>query len=1051
MGKSYDASIVIGAQIDAEQAEKGISDLSGNLSGTMRSGADQVAQSAASITQDLSGLIDEAKKTSAALSDIGTVPIAPQIDTSGIGKGKEDLQAAAKSADDAGDSLQDMGQEAAKASQEVENLGDAVSESAQKTEKSSKRLSLGLNAISVAAGNLLSKLAQAAVKAVGEIVSTGVAFNAQMETYQMGLTNLLGDAEAASAVLESIKADAAATPFDTAGLVQANRLLISTGQSAEDARQTVLALGDAVAASGGGSDELSRMAQNLQQIANVGKATAMDIRQFAMAGIDVYGVLADYTGLTTAEVQELDISYDLLTAALKAAADEGGRFYGAMDTQSQTLNGRISTLSDNAKQLTGALTEALFEGEKALVESAIVWVQTLADTLETEGPGAMLEAGAEIVLDFLEGVVDALPGVVNAGVQTATDFIAGLINRLPEIAEAGGRIVGKLCSGVLSVAASLASAAVQLVETFAVQFLTFEWVDVGIGIVKGIIEGFLETLPKLAQTVKDAVSNIIQSAQNAFSAASDNIIVPVTKSSGGSKKDETYLEQERQRRKQLHDERVRQAQTQTGGFDLEAYLAGLGSTQPSDGGSKTVKTLSQQLKELSRALDSSQSAYKTLTDAAQEYNESGTLSIDTWQELCQLGPEYLELLVEQEGQLSLNEEGYQKLIDAQKDELLALAKTNGASKETIALLERLGDAATDAAKKTQTTFKELSRNLSKLTDGSILSVISDLADALCSRDWTAAAQAVAEGLFDTLTYEQQTAIGGWGLATVQQLNDAFAAEGWAGLINAGSAIVQGLAEGITDGSSIFVQAAQGLFSTFSGLAGQCFPAVKNAALALLNAFSALVPGIDLASVATGIFNAVLDANPIVLVISLIGMLVSALYGFARVNGEVGDKVRGIWDGIVDCVKGALKIVLSIVEAVFESVFTAWNLFVGVAGKYLGLKEIHFDFTSWLDNDEALKENTEALKENTKKYLESPAYKTTGADMQAADYAALLAAARAEAERQNQHAAINYDAGSGTTAARLNASWQGRTTAVLQVDGREVARATAEYMDEELAF
>lgn len=299
------------------------------------------------------------------------------------------------------------------------------------TSLDSSGLSSGLDALTVAAGNLLAELARAAIGAVQQIVSAGVEFNAQMETYQMGLTNLLGDAEAANAALEAIKADAAATPFDVTGLVQANQYLISTGICAEDARSTINALGDAVAATGGGSDTLARMAQNLQQIANVGQATAMDIRQFAMAGIDIYGVLADYTGLATAEVQELDVTYDLLAAALQAAAEEGGRFYGAMDTQSQTLNGRISTLKDNAAQLAGALTEGLFEGEKALVESAIGWVQTLQDTLETEGPGAMLEAGVEIVLDFIDGAVAALPEVINAGIRTVTDFLAGIINHQP--------------------------------------------------------------------------------------------------------------------------------------------------------------------------------------------------------------------------------------------------------------------------------------------------------------------------------------------------------------------------------------------------------------------------------------------------------------------------------------------------------------------------------------------------------------------------------------------------------------------------------------------
>lgn len=83
---------------------------------------------------------------------------------------------------------------------------------------------------------------------------------------------MLGSASAAENALEQIKQDAARTPFDTAGLVKANELLISTGVDADSSRKVILALGDAVSATGGGNEELSRMAQNLQQIKNAGKA-----------------------------------------------------------------------------------------------------------------------------------------------------------------------------------------------------------------------------------------------------------------------------------------------------------------------------------------------------------------------------------------------------------------------------------------------------------------------------------------------------------------------------------------------------------------------------------------------------------------------------------------------------------------------------------------------------------------------------------------------------------------------------------------------------------
>ena len=208
--------------------------------------------------------------------------------------------------------------------------------------------------------NLLSgviqNLASAALSAAKGFIQSGIDYNAQIESYTVGFTNMLGSAEAAQKVMSQIQEDAAKTPFDVESLTKANQYLISAGENASYARNTIMALGDAVSATGGGNDELNRMAQNLQQIANTGKATAVDIKQFAYAGIDVYGILADYTGKSTTEVQNMTISYDLLTQALQAASEEGGRYYNSMDTQSQTMNGRMSTLQDNVKQLAGLRT-----------------------------------------------------------------------------------------------------------------------------------------------------------------------------------------------------------------------------------------------------------------------------------------------------------------------------------------------------------------------------------------------------------------------------------------------------------------------------------------------------------------------------------------------------------------------------------------------------------------------------------------------------------------------------------------------------------------------
>lgn len=244
-------------------------------------------------------------------------------------------------------------------------------------------------AASVTAGTLAAKayatIGSTLLSAGKKVVEAGVSYNAQLEQYQTALTNMLGSASAAEDALEQIKQDAARTPFDTAGLVKANELLISTGVDADSSRKVILALGDAVSATGGGNEELSRMVQNLQQIKNAGKATAADIKQFAYAGIDVYGILADYTGKSTAEVQKMTVTYDVLTAALEKASDEGGRYYNSMSTQSETLNGQMSTLTDNATQLAGLMTSDLTDGIKMVVGNLNDMTVAAAEAYKTDG------------------------------------------------------------------------------------------------------------------------------------------------------------------------------------------------------------------------------------------------------------------------------------------------------------------------------------------------------------------------------------------------------------------------------------------------------------------------------------------------------------------------------------------------------------------------------------------------------------------------------------------------------------------------------------------
>lgn len=302
-------------------------------------------------------------------------------------------------------------------------------------------------AASVTKGTLAAKayetIGSALLSAGKKVVEAGVSYNAQLEQYQTALTNMLGSASAAENALEQIKQDAARTPFDTAGLVKANELLISTGVDADSSRKVILALGDAVSATGGGNEELSRMAQNLQQIKNAGKATAADIKQFAYAGIDVYGILSDYTGKSTAEVQKMTFTYDVLTAALEKASDEGGRYYNSMSTQSETLNGQMSTLTDNATQLAGLMTADLTDGIKMVVGNLNDMTVAAAEAYKTDGWVGLAKEIASLnplisgVISEMSALGDGLSTIANNAISVLDQWSYKLNKALSKDAYAG--------------------------------------------------------------------------------------------------------------------------------------------------------------------------------------------------------------------------------------------------------------------------------------------------------------------------------------------------------------------------------------------------------------------------------------------------------------------------------------------------------------------------------------------------------------------------------------------------------------------------------------
>jgi tape measure domain-containing protein len=378
-------------------------------------------------------------------------------------------------------------------------------------------------------GEAFVDLGARAVTGLADAAQAGVDFNAKMEQYETAFTTLLGNAEEAQKTMAAIREDAARTPFDVDSLTQANQALIAAGVDSGRAQKDVLNLANAIAAVGGGSAELSRMAANMQQIRNTGKATAMDIRQFANAGINIYAVLADYLGVTAEEAAELDVTYDDLTAAMEKAASAGGMYAGALEAQSQTFTGQMSTLKDNLTQLGGALTQDLFSSlASTFMPQLMDWVHQLLEAAESGGiQGAlqaagrilgemvkkflqglpkMLDTGLKLLEEMLRGLIRAIPKIIPVVLQVVSDLIQAFVNHLPELLELGVELLVSIVTGLLEAIPWMLTQIPLIIAQIFMAFQNADWGEIGHSIIEGIWNGVLA----LADWLTNGVVNLVR-------------------------------------------------------------------------------------------------------------------------------------------------------------------------------------------------------------------------------------------------------------------------------------------------------------------------------------------------------------------------------------------------------------------------------------------------------------------------------------------------------------------------------------------------------------
>lgn len=865
-----------------------------------------------------------------------------------------------------GDAADDAAEKVKKKSKETrDQLASDTQKAGKQTEQTAKdtteKVKQQFSAGSVAIGNIISGLVTKIASAGKGLIQQGIEYNAQIEKYTTGFSNMLGNATKAQEVIAKIQQDAAVTPFSVEALTKANQLLIGAGENADYSRKVILALGNAVSATGGTSVELERMAQNLQQIANVGKAASIDIKQFAFAGINIYQVLADYTGKTVQEVKDMTVSYDVLSKALISASEEGGRYYNSMDTLSQTMDGRVQTLKDNVTQLVGVLSSGLSETVGQLITKANELTVAMKNGFQTDGIVGMMNAAGEAE-PKISSLTNAIKFCIENG--SALKIIIGTL--------VGALIAYKTVATAATIAQNLLNAA-----------MSANPIGIVVGLVGALAGGLItaynnsETFRSGVNHLKSAFDNLKSSIVNATKALIGYQAATVDDDGfGGSEGGEftpksAYINKttdaERERRQKLHEQRVKKAQLEhlissitTG--DETGGSGGSGGTSPTTTDSRQVtktvtdtkKTVDGSIKTVTKIFDDgTKQVTKTTTKAGKEMVDGVERNVTT--------------------------------VETKVDEF-ATETATVAKKTSTTVQKEITDIEEKAVKSLREVEKELKQSFTSETSDGILGILKDGISNIKNQDWGGIALDVVKLIWGEVDAEQRKTVTKWAGNVLKVINDEYASGGLSSVGNtiktllSGGELVLNTEEGATTLASISKIVSD---LTASGGMGEVLGTMATKLGSLFGTLATKIGsvGTALSGLATKLVG-VIAANPEIFAILAIVAGVAALGAY--IWKKHGKEISGWWSGL------------------------------------------------WADKPTA-----------------APASNYQQSD---SITAARLVQESQAAAAANQQSTTRVQSGTGSAASQqLSASWRGSSTTILNLDGREVARSTAPYMDEELAF
>ena len=753
----------------------------------------------------------------------------------------------------------------------------------------------------VAAGQLIADFAKKAASSLQSVVKSGLDYNRSMESYLTNFKVMLGDEQLAAEKLEEIRRMAASTPFSLSDLTEGTQTLLQFGVAADDTTGVLKRLGDI---SLGNADKLQTLVRAYGKMSSAQKVTLENVNMMIDAGFNPLNQICDATGESMSalykRISDGKVSFNELEAAVAAATSEGGQFYNGMLEASQTFNGRLSTLKDNVAALTGELTSGLFSALGDIIVKANELVVSITEddskmAALKETIGVLTAAVVAVTAAVLSYKATVAATTAITALQTAATTAMAAAHKAAAAGATGLQVAQAALNTVLSanpiglVVAALAALAAGLVTAYHTSE-TF----------RNIVNGAFQAVARIAQSTIGAAigwldklsyklnSFLGKDGYTGFDGYDDY------KASKTPAKTNTTTDADRQRRQQLHDSRVAQAQADRAGSSSGTSDAASAASAAASAAQKAASSTKQASAEIVKSISDTTTAVRDgVTKTTETVTE--TLSNGTTQQKQTITSTSRQLVdgvlkdvktvetIAADGKRTVSQtmETVRDLVSTVKDTSTAIV--DGVKTTTQTVTKTLADGTTeqqqvitqtqdkviDGALRTVETVKTIAADgteqvaetikdsaadtldglWSEIKDRAsegVLGTVDTLWSAVKSGDWVGIGKWAASALYSGLTSKQKQQLTDYALSLVDGLNGVLG-DAAGSLAQTAWSIGQTLFEGITgkfgDISSMAVKMGGTLKSVFGALKVPLAAAAKAISAGLSGGLLSMFPAI----------------------------------------------------------------------------------------------------------------------------------------------------------------------------------------------------------------